>query len=379
MSVFEDIRKKLTETKDERVAKQAKEEMEKTYKEMISDPLVDNATEETAKAIANNLLQEIKDGKKTMDDVTTYLNEILDSKVINDKVYVSVAKKLGRSDLIDNKVIVDSLVENDVPNKVVSDFMEDDKIEFSPKQNVRLLYSINNPKIRIKNIKKELDKFYEEDFEDKNYSEVKEKLLPLYGALNGEKNEEIDELCRKIVAKHMAANYHQFGYTKIKEYSELPFLQLKDMKKYNLPNTVFIEYMKAYPGEKNKVDINNMNMRIDKAYTEKMKKKRTIDDVMSGYNKEKFIDTLAKLVDSGLMEDFIKYDDKLIDTLSKTKKIGLIDNLMKFDNQKREQITETVSSVVKKQLEKETIKNSINDNTQEKENKINHDNDEIGD
>lgn len=379
MSVFEDIRKKLTETKDERVAKQAKEEMEKTYKEMISDPLVDNATEETAKAIANNLLQEIKDGKKTMDDVTTYLNEILDSKVINDKVYVSVAKKLGRSDLIDNKVIVDSLVENDVPNKVVSDFMEDDKIEFSPKQNVRLLYSINNPKIRIKNIKKELDKFYEEDFEDKNYSEVKEKLLPLYGALNGEKNEEIDELCRKIVAKHMAANYHQFGYTKIKEYSELPFLQLKDMKKYNLPNTVFIEYMKAYPGEKNKVDINNMNMRIDKAYTEKMKKKRTIDDVMSGYNKEKFIDTLAKLVDSGLMEDFIKYDDKLIDTLSKTKKIGLIDNLMKFDNQKREQITETVSSVVKKQLEKETIKNSINDNTQEKENKINHDNDEISD
>ena len=314
MSLFDTIRKNLHEitmSKDERELKR----LEATYKENVSDPTVDNATEETAKNISTNLLQQVEDGKIKMSDVTKVLQLLLDSKGITNEVYLSVVKRLGKSDAVDNTVIVKSMEQSkiNVPDKIIGEVIQDDNIQLSANQNERVLNLIDDSDYRAVKLTKLLKNFYNEKFEKKNYASVIERLKTLYGTLDGGKNEKIDELCRKIAAKHMAANCHQFGYTRIAEYSELPFLSLDDMKKYDLPNLVYTEYANTYPNEMNRVNKEQISSLIDKAYLERMKKRRTLSSVISKYNKDDIFEIIFAMEDYGMFKNLMEYnrDDRL--------------------------------------------------------------------
>ncbi len=331
MSFIDNIKNNLNEltmSKNDRELKK----LEASYRKNVSDPSVDNAVEETAKNIADHLLQQVKDNKIQMSDVTNVLQLLLDSKVITNEVYLSVAKKLGKSDVVDNTVIVKSMEQSkvNVPDKVIGEVIQDDNIQLSAKQNERALNLIDDSDYRAVKLTKLLKNFYNEKFEKKNYMDIISRLNTLYQTLDGGQNEKIDDLCRKIVAKHMAANCHQFGYTRVAEYSELPFLSLDDMKKYDLPNLVYTEYAKTYPNERNKVNKKQINSLIDRACMERMKKKRSLNSVISQYNKDDIFEIIFAMEDYGIFKNLMEYSRS--DRISVIKATANVINEDKYKN-----------------------------------------------
>lgn len=194
---------------------------------------------------------------KNPESANEVMKLLIENKDISDEVVKKTATDISKSEVIPDQVIPSAVKESnvEVPDTIIAGIIEEGDV--NTPETIQLINNLDDTKIKQEKVAEQLKELYENCEYEPELT-----LIDKLEALNiVEKNETIDLLERKIIARKMAINYQKVGGTKIATLAR--YMPVEEMMKFDLPEIVSKEYDKIKEkGEENIVNKSELRIQI---------------------------------------------------------------------------------------------------------------------
>ena len=232
-----------------------KKSSKQEQKQILSPEKIMERIEETPNETNENEVEKVMEYLKAHPEYAKeILQGILDREHISNDLFEIIATEISVTDKIPDRVIPEAVENSDinVPDKIIDNILDNGNVNAN--ETIKLINNIDDTKIKQRNVERQLQKIYTNCTKLPKDLDVLDKMNSLKIV---DKNETIDDLERKIIAKRMASNLNQYGYTKISLFE--PYINAEKMIETNFANMVQIEYDKI---KNKKQKLNESSVRV---------------------------------------------------------------------------------------------------------------------